>query len=167
MKNILPLILLSLMSATAFAQQSVGAAAQPFSEKNLSGEIVDLQAQKGKVVLMAFWSTKCEICESEIPKLNNLASKYRTKNVEFLGITMNPPKMVRAYLKEKPFNFNIIPNAFGIILKYADRTSDGKINMGFPAYFLINQSGTVILKSSGFNKTGELDSKLDELLEKE
>ena len=71
---------------------------------------------------------------------------------------------VEAYLKKKPFAFNIIPGSFDVVLKYADKDGDGKISMGFPAHFLVNQKGEIELKTSGFDKTEILDARISRLL---
>src|SRR5438045_3905179 len=115
-------------AALAFGQKNK-AVAENFSAAAMDGQTVELDSLKGKVVLITFWSTKCPICESEIPKLNQLASNYKGKDVVFLGLTMDNPTKVESFLKMKPFNFNIIPSSFGVLLKYADRDSSGNMNM--------------------------------------
>ena len=64
----------------------------------------------------------------------------------------------------KPFNFNIIPSSFGILLKYADRDREGNLNMGYPAYFLVNQAGEIEMKDSGWDKTEKLNTQINRLL---
>jgi hypothetical protein len=55
-------------------------------------------------------------------------------------------------------------NSFGIVLQYADRDRQGNIDIGYPAYFVINQSGSIELKNSGWDKTTELDDRISRLL---
>lgn len=165
MKKIFVLFLAFLFSATIFGQQmKPKPTAETFIETSLDGKVFDLSALKGKIVLMSFWSTKCAICHSEIPKLNQLVENYRGKNVVFLALTMENAGKIEPYLKKKPFNFNILPNSFGVVMKYADKQNDGSISMGFPAHFLINQRGEIDLKTNGFDKTAELDSHINQLL---
>ncbi|MGH9819757.1 MAG: TlpA family protein disulfide reductase, partial [Pyrinomonadaceae bacterium] len=128
------------------------------------GQSFDLKQLQGKVVLVTFWSTKCEICHSEIPKMNQLAARYKGKDVVFLALTMENESKVETYLRSTPFSFDILPNSFGAVLQYADRDKAGNINMGFPAYFLLDQTGGLQLKTSGWDKTQALDSKISTLL---
>ena len=114
--------------------------------------------------MLTFWSTKCPICHSEIPKLNQLAQEYKGKDVVFLGLTMEVPKTVESYLKKKPFDFNIIPNSFGMVLKFGNKGDDGTIAMNFPAHYLLNQNGEIELKTNGFDKTDMLDARIGKLL---
>ena len=138
--------------------------AENFSATTMDGQTVELDSLKGKVVLITFWSTTCAICESEIPKLNQMAGNYKDKNVVFLGLTTDNPMRVESFLKTKPFSFNIIPSSFGVLLKYADRDRSGNISMGYPAYFLVNQAGEIEMKDSGWDKTQKLDSQINRLL---
>ena len=149
------------LSVAAFSQKRL---AENFSMPALDGQTVELESLKGKVVLITVWNTRCPICDSEIPKLNKMVTEYKGKDVVFLGLTTDNPTRVESFLKSKPFSFNIIPSSFGVLLKYADRTPEGNIAMGYPAYFLINQNGEIELKDSGWDKTKKLDTQIKSLL---
>lgn len=167
MKTLATLVLVLTFSIISFSQQNVGVAAQNFSQTNMRNENVELSGLKGKVVVLTFWSTKCRICVSEMPKLNRLVDKYNGQAVEFLGLTMNHKQIVERFLKNKPFKYNILPNSFGVVLKYAPRDSRNRLSMGFPAHFIVDQSGKVVLFTSGFKKTKKLDSTITKLLASE
>ena len=122
---------------------------------------------EGKVVVITFWSTRCAICHSELPKLNEVAKRYKDRDVVFLALTMENQSKVEPYLRKNPFNFNILPNTFGVFLKYADMDGSGNINMGFPSYFLINRGGSIALKSNGWDKTARIETQISELLSSE
>lgn len=138
--------------------------AENFSAAAMDGQTVELDSLKGKVVLIAFWNTRCPICDSEIPKLNRMATSYKGKDVVFLGLTTDNPTRVESFLKMKPFSFNIIPSSFGVLMKYADRDRSGNISMGYPAYFLINQNGEIEMKDSGWDKTEKINTQINRLL---
>ena len=166
MRIIPTLLLLLLLALGAAAQQSLqeGTTAPEFSAPAMNGQVFDLNQLQGKVVVITFWSTKCEICHSEIPKLNQLADRYKGKEVVFLALTMENETKVENYLRSTPFNFTIVPNSFGMVMQYADRDKAGNINMGFPAYFLVDQTGQIKVKTSGWDKTPAIDSKISGLL---
>jgi len=162
-------LLLSLLlfaASFAFSQQALkaGETAPAFSGQSLDGKIYDLDQLHGKVVVLTFWSTRCAICHSEIPNLNRVADRYRDKDVVFLAVTMDNEAKVNPYLKRNPFNFNILPNSFGVMLKYADKDRAGNINMGFPAHFLITRQGTIALRTDGWDKAANIDSQISRLL---
>ena len=166
MKNIIGLFLILAFSAAAFGQQAKAKPlAENFTATALGGESFSLSELKGKVVVLTFWSTRCPICHSEIPKLNKLVESYKDKAIVFLGATMENSGKVETYLKKTPFKFSILPNSFGVLLKYADKDSEGNVAMGFPAHFLINQKGEIELKTSGFDKTEALAARINQLID--
>ncbi|CAN5345162.1 thioredoxin family protein [soil metagenome] len=154
-----------LLSLSVFAYSNSGAKplAENFAGTSLDGKTINLSDLRGKVVVVSFWTTRCAICAAEVPKLNKLANTYKGKNVVFLGLTTDNEAKVKDYLKKKPFNFEILPNSFGTLLKYADRNGNN-INMGYPTHFLINQKGEIELKTDGYDKSATLDSNINRLL---
>ena len=153
--------------ATAtFAQQiiKVGSTAPDFVVESTNGEVFDLQELKGKVIVITFWSTTCEICKAEIPKLNTLTVDY--KDVVYLAMTTDQGERLSNFLSKKPFKFNIIQNSFGIFMKYADTDKNGNLAFSFPAHFVINQKGEIVLKSSGFDQTDKIRTEIKSLLSK-
>ena len=101
---------------------------------------------------------------NEIPNLNRVADRYRGKNVVFLAVTMENEAKIEPYIKRNPFNFTIMPNSFGVLLKYADKDRSGNLNMGFPAHFLIRRNGTIALRTEGWDKSAKLDTQISKLL---
>ena len=162
-------VILTITALTAFSQQSLkpGTQAPDFNAEALDGKVYNLSQLQGKVVVLTFWSTKCAICHSELPKLNEVARRYKDKDVVFLALTMENQGRIEPYLKKNNFEFNILPNSFGVVLKYADMDRSGTINMGFPSYFLINQHGMIAHKSDGWDKTATLDTRISQLLTSE
>ena len=168
MKTVTALFISLLFSCAVFSQQSIktGDAAPAFSASALDGRPVNLNDLRGKVVVLTFWSTVCQICHSEIPKLNQLASGFNGRDVVFLGVTTENSSRVQPYLKKNPFSFTIVPDGFGMVLQYADKDRRGNLDMGFPAYYLIDQNGTVVMRGSGWDKTAMLSSQIERLLGK-
>lgn len=159
------LILILVCSFAAFGQSSkTKPLAETFSAAALDGTMIDLAELKGKIVMITFWTTRCAICAEEIPQLNKLAASYKDKNVVFLGLTTDNETKVQSFIKKKPFAFNLLPNSFGILLKYAKKDGNGNINMGYPTHFLINQQGEIELKTDGFDKVEMLNSNINRLL---
>lgn len=163
------LIVLTILAAFAIPAEAqnhlkVGEQAPTFTTASLDGKQFDLAGARGKVVLVAFWSTRCAICQSEIPKLNSLQARLRDKNVEFLALSMEPADRISTFLAKHRFDFRVIPESFDIVLKYADRDKEGNLEMGFPAYYLIDPQGNIVFKDSGWDRTVELEAKINSLL---
>lgn len=154
-----------LMAFAAFGETlNIGSPAPSFSVESREGETFDLAEMKGKVVVITFWSTRCQICVEEIPKLNAMQKAYEGREVVFLGMTNENETRLLPFLQKNPFNFNIIPGSFGVLLKYADTDKKGNLNMGYPAHFLIDQNGEIVLKAIGFDRSGRLSDEIGRLL---
>lgn len=164
MRSILFLFIILAFSIVASGQQNAGQAAQNFVETTISGENIELDKLRGKVVVLTFWSTRCEICVSEIPRLNKLVDKYGPNDVVFVGLAWQDKTKLEEFFKKKPFKFKIVAQSLGVLLKYADRDAQGRLNMGFPSHFVVSQDGQVVFKGSGFDKTSKLDSTISRLL---
>lgn len=164
MKILWILTICAAFAVSAFAQQTikVGMTAPDFVVESTNGEVFDLQELKGKVVVITFWSTTCEICKAEIPHLNALTAEY--KDVVFLGMTNDQGERLNKFLNKNQFKFNIIQNSFGILMKYADSDKGGNLRMNFPAHFVISQTGEIVFKSDGFDQTNKIRTKINSLL---
>jgi peroxiredoxin len=162
------LISLLLLTLPGFCQTSlrIGASAPGFSSTSLAGDQFELSRLRGKVVVLSFWSTRCEICRVELPLLNQLAGRVGDEKVVFLAPTMENENVVNAFIKRNPARFEILPNSFGLLLQYADRTKDGNIDMGFPSFFVIDQQGLVQYRGSGYGRVEPLAQAIDRLVAK-
>jgi thiol-disulfide isomerase/thioredoxin len=65
---------------------------------------VNLQALRGKVVILDFWGTWCAPCVAGIPHLNDLVSKYRAKPVQFIAVGHENARKVAYFLKKHPID---------------------------------------------------------------
>lgn len=160
------IFLMLVVSIGALAQNSVkvGNAAPQFAAPATDGSYYDLASLRGRVVVLTFWSTKCEICRSEIPKLNGFISKFDESQVVFLAPTLENDQRLEPFLRSNPFKAHVLANSFGVLLQYADRDREGNLDMGFPAYFVIDQKGDLAYRSSGWDRTNELYSKITRLV---
>lgn len=156
------------LAITASAQQAqklaVGGQAPAFSTASLTGSQLSLDGLQGKVVLITFWSTTCQICHTEIPKLNRIAASYAGREVVFLAVTPDNATRIAPYLKKNPFNFTIVPDEFGMTMNYADKDSKGNFNMVFPAYYLLDKNGRIAMRGSGWDNTEALNASIGKLL---
>lgn len=168
MKNRLFLLaLLSLLLFSPAAAQNnlrIGSDAPAFSGTLLDGKPVSLAGLRGKVVVMTFWTTRCVICRHEMPQLDRIAGQYNARDVAFLALTTENEQQVAAYLKRNPFSLQVVPDSFGTLLKFADRDRHGNINIGYPAFFVIDQKGRVQHRSSGYDKIAPLDRAIKQLV---
>ena len=155
-----------LLALSSYAQSGVriGSPAPAFSAVSMDGTPYDLKGLRGSVVVLTFWSTRCGICHTEMPKLNSFVDDYSGKRVVFVSLKMEDKDKVNRYVGRNRFESEILPNSFGVVLQYADRGSNGFVNMGFPAYFVIDQKGIVQHRSSGYDKTPQVAAAIERLI---
>lgn len=67
-----------------------------------------IQSNKSKIVAVTFWATWCKVCQEHIPELSALYEKYRAKNVEIIGISLDDKvKTVKDFVERKGITFPI------------------------------------------------------------
>ncbi len=63
-----------------------GTLAAEFTTSDINGNKFSLADFRGKYVLLDFWGSWCVPCRKENPHLKELYSKYKEKEIEFIGI---------------------------------------------------------------------------------
>ena len=79
-----------------------------FALPDLSGERVDLSAQRGRVVLVHFFATWCEPCRQELTALRRLAERSAGA-VGVIAVSVGEPELrVRRFAETMPVNFPVL-----------------------------------------------------------
>jgi len=78
-------------SSPAHSAPQIGMTAPALVANELDGQIFDLAKLKGKVVLVNYWATWCAPCKKDIPKLDAFYRRYKTRNFEMIGISVDRP----------------------------------------------------------------------------
>ena len=125
--------------------------------KSLDGNTIRLAELRGKIVVINFWSTGCAPCRGEIPELNKLVQQYKGKNVVFIALaTDEDERIVRTFLKEVPYAYQIVINA-----------GQAAAQFGVPAYpthFVVDQNGRIAATMVGSNSFHGLNTVIEQLL---
>lgn len=124
-----------------------------FSQAGIDGNMVEVAALKGKVILIDFWGSWCVPCRQSHPALKALYAKYKSKGFEIIGISnewgsgesipVQTAKWKKA-VKEDGINWlHILYNP-----EIRDLVKEFDIN-AYPTKFLIDQNGKFIMKFPG------------------
>ena len=70
-------------------QLPVGSTAPEIKLKTPEGKEIALSSMKGKVVLLDFWASWCGPCRKESPRMVELYNKFKGKDFEMLGISLD------------------------------------------------------------------------------
>ena len=86
-------------SYSSSGELKAGDSAPNFNLFDFTGELVTLsQAVQNQPVVLTFWSAKCEVCKTELVKLNELAGDNKDK-VKFYGINRaDEPESARDFV---------------------------------------------------------------------
>lgn len=146
---------------------AVGMRAIELKKKDINGNLVSLEALRGKVVLLDFWGSWCGPCRASHPHLKTIYEKYRGKGFEIIGISQERESVVseaevkwNEAIKEDGIPWvqilnNVDAAQFNIVKAYAIKA--------FPSKILIDKEGKIIGRYVG-KDSDELDKKLEELL---
>jgi len=102
-----------------------------------------LSDYKGKVILLNFWATWCPPCRKELPDLSEIATEFKGKNFELIGVSVdeNPEALVN-FLKSNSLSYTVLHEKGGLLDKYMDIVG-GNQNV-IPQTFIIDKNGRVV-----------------------
>lgn len=122
----------------------IGKPAPDFGLESFTGQKVNLQNMRGKLVLLDFWEVWCGPCVQSMPKIQAMHEKYAGKGLVVLGVTLDKDNYAsnKLFVQKKQLTF---PHLLG-----DEQTISGyKVN-AIPEYILIDEAGKVILAQAGF-----------------
>ena len=111
--------------------------------KDLNGNELNLEAYKGKVVLLNFWATWCGPCRAEIPSLIRIQQAYKDR-LQIIGMDVDDDdqEQLRAFVKEQGINYPVAITSVPVRLAYGGIAA-------LPTVFVINRDSKVVQKHVG------------------
>ena len=134
-----------------------------FALKDLAGKRIRLKDWRGHPVIVDFWATWCPPCRKEMPELNEIYRRYRSKGLVILGVSLDAVQgdgidAVEPFLKE----FKIL-----YPIAMADEALVDKLALnGVPTTLLIDRDGRVLARIEGAGRKGELTQAAEDLLKR-
>lgn len=142
-----------------------------FNLKNLKGETVSLQDQKGKIVIIDMWATWCAPCKKAMPGMQLAVNRYANdENVIFYFLDTQEyakdyKKKVKEFIEEENYPFNVLfdgqnPKTGKMDEIYAKYSKAFQFS-GIPQKLIIDQNGYLRWRSTGY--AGKPNQLADEL----
>ena len=113
-----------------------------------------------KPVLIDFWATWCLPCQKEMPTIEKLHKEFRDKGLTVIGISGENPKLIKKFLKGKPYTFQML------IDPKSTKVSDGFKVKGIPAVFIIDTNGVIREHFVGIQDEAILREAIEKVLQK-
>jgi peroxiredoxin len=102
----------------------------------ISGEKIETQKLKGKVLIINLWFTSCHPCIAELPALNRLVNEYKGRDAVFLGLSTDTKQILDSYFfPNYKFDFTIVADAKDAVRQIG--------LTGFPTTYIIDKKGNV------------------------
>ncbi|MEI6484263.1 MAG: TlpA disulfide reductase family protein [Betaproteobacteria bacterium] len=111
----------------------------------LKGERINTSDLRGKVVLVNFWATDCEVCVREMPKLVETYRKFEPRGFETIAVAMryDPPNFVVNYAEKNALPFKVALDVSG---ELAQRFGNVSLT---PTTFIIARDGRIVKRFLG------------------
>jgi len=112
---------------------------------SITGEQIQMDSLRGKVVVVNFWATSCTTCVAEMPEMVETYEKYKDKGLNFVAVAMNydPPNYVLNFAETRKLPFTVALDHTG---KVAQAFGDVQMT---PTTFVIGKDGQIVKRYLG------------------
>ena len=132
-----------------------------FSLQDLTGRTRTAAEWDGRLLLVNFWAPWCAPCREEIPALMAARNRYREQGFEVLGIAIDDPDKVAAFVREQGMDYPVLlAQEQGLALTRAFGNSIGAL----PFSALVTRDGRVVFTRRGVLGSEELQALIEEWL---
>ena len=128
---------------------------------SVDGKPQSIKQWQGKIMVVNFWATWCPPCREEIPGFIDLNKKYGDKGLVFVGIALDEPDRVQAYIDEIGINYPVLiggPEAGAL------STAAGNRLGGLPYTVVIDRQGKPVGNFTGAVAEKKLEDLVKPLL---
>jgi peroxiredoxin len=128
----------------------------------LAGKPLTSDELRGKVVLVNFWATTCEVCARELPQIVATYRTYAPRGFEVIAVAMpyDRPDWVVDYARREELPFTVVLDF------------EGTINRAFggveatPTCFLIDKQGKILQRIVGEPDFARLRAMIERALDR-
>jgi cytochrome c biogenesis protein CcmG, thiol:disulfide interchange protein DsbE len=126
-----------------------------------NGTQLDLAKLRGKVVLIDLWASWCEPCKEEMPLLDEMAGRLRSRGVEIIAVSVDEDRAAaEAFVRGRPqWALTLVHDPHG---KIPELLQPAKM----PTSYVVDSTGVVRHINEGFTRADAplLEQRLVDLL---
>ncbi len=131
--------------------------------KDLTGKPVSLKDWRGHPVIINFWATWCGPCRKEMPELNEIYRRYRSKGLMVLGVSLDAVQgdgieAVQPFIKDFKILYPIAMADEALVEKLALEA--------VPTALLVGRDGRLLARIEGAGDLDELTKAAEDLLKR-
>ncbi len=127
--------------------------AMDFTLKDLTGKAMTLSDLRGHPVIVEFWATWCPPCRKQIPELESIYQRYRSRGLMVIGVACDTIrgdgiKAVVPFVKRMGIGFPIL---------LADDALADRLDLDYiPTTLFLDREGKLVSRMLGRGRRGEL-----------
>jgi peroxiredoxin len=154
------LILILAMAAACGCSPATGGTAPEVRFATLAGQNFATSDLRGKVVLVNFWATSCEVCVHEMPMMAEAFRKFGPRGYEMVAVAMSydHPNRVADFVQKNALPFKVALDLDGAIARQWGNVQ------ATPTTFVIDRRGRIVKQFVGEPSVTELHAVLDKAL---
>lgn len=157
------MLMASLLALPACATAGSGTSAL-FSLENVDGDPTEVGAQaETDVVVLAFWATWCQPCQSEMTKMSTMYEQLSARGLRLYAINIDAPDtqpLVAPWVAREGYKFPVLLDSETEILSRYHQNGE------IPYYVVLDSRGMVLQDHQGYTEgdVEKLHAYLDSLL---
>ena len=136
----------------------VGAKAPDFKVTNINGETFTVDSFANKYFILAFTALWCDLCQTEVMKLDDIAAKYPKESLDILLICLDDElEDIRELVRLDSIQWNLVADSAGQSIQLFDNYNVNSL----PKCFFIDKNGVILLNTMNGE---ELIQTVDEIM---
>jgi thiol-disulfide isomerase/thioredoxin len=128
---------------------------------DLQKKMQSLAQWRGKVLVVNFWATWCVPCREEIPVFVKLQTKYGSKNLQFVGISIDQHDKTSEFANSFKINY---PTLIGTFDAIEVSRQAGNLRGVLPYTVILDHQGRIVATAIGGLTQEKLESLLNPLI---
>jgi peroxiredoxin/outer membrane lipoprotein-sorting protein len=145
--------------ADELLRRKPGTKATDFELACLDGTTIKLSKFRGQVVWLCFWYAGCPPCREELPRLQQIYTRYKDKGLVVLGFNcVDDKKLVSEFLAEKGMTFPMIVDTSADARNAAYLGYQPMGREVYPLNYIIDHDGRIVRAWSGNDSSDAIES---------